>query len=405
MTIANPIPPAAHTVRRPKWPSRRRSSFARVRVRRAPVAPKGVTEGDRAAHHVDPVLGRVPDGAASPQLPPRERLRIERLQVGEHLGREGLVHLHQVDLPHREARPVECGRHGVGRPLEELPAGVERRDRVAPDPGQGARARFLERALRHENHRSRAIRERGRIRRGHGSVPPVEDRAELRHRLEARGPADPVVALDDPLVGGGQVDGGDLGREPPVLRPRRGQPVGPERPPVLRLASDPVLLRHPFRRLTHRLAGRGLGDPGPDGEKVPRPDPGEGREAVPEGPGLRGRDEAARQPVGNRDGNVRERLGASGHDDARLPHADEVGAVCDRLVRGCTGPGDRVRGDRLRQDAEPHLARDVRGVRIVHDGPENELIDSLARQLRAGQRLAHRELTEIDRSEMPEFAP
>ena len=40
-TIAKPSPPAAQTVIRPNWPSRRASSFTSVVVTRAPVAPKG----------------------------------------------------------------------------------------------------------------------------------------------------------------------------------------------------------------------------------------------------------------------------------------------------------------------------------------------------------------------------
>src|SRR5687767_2285450 len=40
-TMANPMPPAAHTVMRPNWPPRRRSSLMSVIVMRAPVAPKG----------------------------------------------------------------------------------------------------------------------------------------------------------------------------------------------------------------------------------------------------------------------------------------------------------------------------------------------------------------------------
>src|SRR5256885_16217595 len=67
----------------------------------------------------------------------------------------------------------------------------------------------------------------------------------------------------------------DLGREPAVVRPARGKLVAAERPAILRVTRDVVLLRHLLGGLAHRLSRRRLGNRGRHGDEVARPDAAE----------------------------------------------------------------------------------------------------------------------------------
>ena len=84
ISVPVPSPPPQHIVTRPSSPSRRSSSATRVAISRAPVAPTGVAEGDRAAVDVHPV-----------------HVGLQFALPGQHHGGERLVDLEQVDVVDR----------------------------------------------------------------------------------------------------------------------------------------------------------------------------------------------------------------------------------------------------------------------------------------------------------------
>ena len=101
-TIAKPIPPAAQTVIRPNCPPRRPSSLSSVVVMRAPGRAERMADRDRSAHHVElraiDLAHRLGEpGALGPLL------RLEALEVREHLRGERLVHLDEVDVARASA--------------------------------------------------------------------------------------------------------------------------------------------------------------------------------------------------------------------------------------------------------------------------------------------------------------
>jgi hypothetical protein len=83
-----------------------------------------VADGDGAAHHVDAVLGRNADRPVAPQPLARDLVRVEPLQVGEHLRRERLVDLQQGDVLDGEPRAVQATGRGVHRPLSSWSSGA-----------------------------------------------------------------------------------------------------------------------------------------------------------------------------------------------------------------------------------------------------------------------------------------
>ena len=94
---------------------------------------------------------------------------------------------------------VERGRRGVGRPLEELVAGVERGEGVGADVAERRVAQRLRRLLAHQQDGRAAVGERAGVAGGEGAVAAVEDRLQLAPgppaSVSARTPLSFVTAL------------------------------------------------------------------------------------------------------------------------------------------------------------------------------------------------------------------
>ena len=141
-------------------------------------------DGDRAAHHVGRCPSRLsPTGPGSPSRS-AQACGAPRLHVAQHLGRERFVDLDQPEIGPGEPGALERQRHRVGRPHEELPARIDRRDRVAPDVRQRRVAQRPRLLFGHEQHRRRAVGERRRVPGGDRAVLPIEDRLERGEGLE-----------------------------------------------------------------------------------------------------------------------------------------------------------------------------------------------------------------------------
>src|SRR6266540_909005 len=200
-----------------------------VRERRDETAPgraERMPDRDRTPHHVDDVLV---------DLPP---LGGETLEIRQHLRRECLVNLDQAEVLPLDSGALQRLGHRKDRRLEQLPAGIDRGNRVRPDEGEGLISERPRRFVAHQQDRRGAVGEGRGVRGGNAAVAAIEDGLELRHLLERRVASDAVVLRDDRLAGTGGKPGHDLRREPAVGRALRRQLVAAQRPAVLLLARD-----------------------------------------------------------------------------------------------------------------------------------------------------------------------
>ncbi len=360
---------------------------------------------DRAAHHVGAVPVHLAHGPGQPE-PLRPRRRAPRLHVGEHLRRERLMDFHHAQLGPDDAGPLQRARHRVHRPHEQLPAGVHRGGGIAPDECErlvAQRGGFL---LGHQQHRGGTIGEWGRVAGGDRAVPAVEHGAELGQRLQRGIAPDPVVGGDDLVEVGAAEPGGDLRREPAVVRRGGGTLMAQERIAVLGLAADPVLFRHLFGGLAHRLAGGGLGHGGSDGDEVAGPSAGERTHPCADALRLAGLDQDPAEPPRVEHRDVGERLHSARQNGVGVPERDLVGGVGDGLSCGGAGAVERVRryaGQELRQ--QTHLARHVGRAHRRHHLPEDDLVHLAAVELAAHEQLADGMARERGRGDVPEDGP
>src|SRR6201999_314936 len=113
-------------------------------------------------------------------------------------------------------RGVEGRRGGVGRPLEELVAGVERREGVGADVAERRVAQRLRLLLAHQQHGRAAVGQRARIAGGERAVALVEHRLELRQGVQRAVGADAVVLGGGLVVARRREGRRDLGGQPAV---------------------------------------------------------------------------------------------------------------------------------------------------------------------------------------------
>jgi hypothetical protein len=155
-----------------------------------------VPEADAPAPLVDELRVDLADRLAAPELLLAVLRRGEAVQVAEHLGREGLVHLDHAHVAQPEPGLVEHPRDRADRPHQQVLEGVDRRVVVAakdPEDRPALRARDL---LRGQQHRRRAVGQRRRVARRHRPEVAVEHRLQLRQLLLGGVLARVVVALD-----------------------------------------------------------------------------------------------------------------------------------------------------------------------------------------------------------------
>ena len=205
--------------------------------------------------------------------------------------------------------------------------------------------------------------------------------------VSARMPLSVVTASS---IAGAAEPGRDLGGEPAVGRGRGGALVALQREPVLRLARDPVLLRHLLGRLAHRLAGRRLGDR----RRQREPDPAAGpapkaASPAPEAPGLARLHQDLAESPGMEDRDVGQRLDAAGQHDVGVTQRDLVGGVGDGLGRRGAGAVEGV-GRHARQELreQADLAGDVGHEQRGNDLAEDHLVHFAPVDLAPDQQLA-----------------
>jgi hypothetical protein len=136
--------------------------------------------GERAAVDVEPlavdraerVLESEPVAAEGGVLPGAQR--------AEHLRREGLVDLVEVEVSQGESEPVEHSRHRVGGRHQEALAlvhVVDGRGLSIDEVGEDRQVALLRPLLAGEQDRRGAVAERGRVGRGHRPLRAAEDGA------------------------------------------------------------------------------------------------------------------------------------------------------------------------------------------------------------------------------------
>ena len=120
-TIAKPMPPAAQPSSSPNCPPRRRSSLSSVVVMRAPVAPNGCPIAIDPPITLSCARSTRRPAARTPRARPTPATRT--LEVRQHLRRERLVHLDEVDVAKRQSGALQRDRRGEHRRLSSCSPG------------------------------------------------------------------------------------------------------------------------------------------------------------------------------------------------------------------------------------------------------------------------------------------
>ncbi len=368
---------------------------------RAPVAPKGWPSAIEPPVRLIFSGIDVADRLAASEFFLRDFLRAEPLDVRQHLRGEGFVHFDHADVFELDLRALERGREREDGALQQLIERIGRGVRVALDEAEGLDAERFRLVLGHEQHRGRAVGERGGVAGGDRAVLAVEDRLQLREIFERRVAANEVVALDDVLELRRHDDGHHFVLEPPALRRRRGALMALQREAVLRLAADGILLRHLLRRLAHGQAGRRLRDCRRIRREVFDLDALECAELSAHRFLFARRDQRLGEFFREEDRYVRQRFRAAGDDGVGVAARDHVRSGGDGLIRRRAGLADGVARDPARQPrAEDDFAGDVWRLDRRDDVAEDDFLHLGGIDAGALHELRHDELAEVERGEM-----
>ena len=337
---AAPMPPPTHIVTMPYRALRRFISYNNVVVNFAPVQPSGWPSAMAPAVHV-------------------QTIRVDRLflQAREHLGGEGFVQLHEVDLVHREAGQLQHLAHRRNRSDAE-PLGLDAGRRECDEPAERRQAALAGPLARDDDDRGGAVaRLRGIA--GRHRAADVERRPKLRQRFARRVAARPfvdgesdfarlhaiaVLSIDEP-----RRDRHDLLGEPAAVDGGNRPLMALERKGVLLLPRDPGFSRVVLGDQTGAQIDVGIGID----------QRGVRRDLV-----AAHRDHA-------------HRLGSAGDDRRRRSAHDALRRKRDRLQ-----PGRTESVDRHRRGADGHACPQARNARDVqpllglrHRAPENDILD------------------------------
>ena len=216
----------------------------------------------------------------------------------------------------------------------------------------------------------------------------------------------PLSFVTASVVGRRREGGGDLLGEAAVGGRRRRPLVGHQGDLVLGAAGDVVLLRHLLRRLAHRHPGRVLGDRRGDRRQIGGPELAQDPHPLGHALRLVELHEDPRRLLRELDGDVRQRLGAPGEDDAHLAGEDGLGTEGDGAVRGGAGEVDgRPRDVHGERGAEDHLPPEVGGVEGGDDAAEDRHLDDRGVDPRPGHQLGRGGARQVDDVHVLEVRP
>jgi len=131
---------------------------------------KRVTQRERAAPEVEPVLREGPDLLRGSQLFLGKLGRVKSGLVGQHLASKGLMDLKDPDVGDLQACPLEELVGGIARAEEELVLGVLGNVDVVAEVRQGLVAELLCLLLRHQEDRRGTVGQEGCVSRGDGAM-------------------------------------------------------------------------------------------------------------------------------------------------------------------------------------------------------------------------------------------
>ena len=306
------------------------------------------------------------------------------------------MHLQKVDVGHGEPGTIKGNGGRVGGSLEQLRTRIEGRERVAAHVAERLQPQLARPRRRHEQDGRGPVGQGRRGARGHRAEPAVEYGTECGQRFHRGVRPDAVVPFHDVVVARWHVYRGNLRGKPPVLGPGVRLAVRFERPLVLVLAGDPVLLGHALGRRAHGLAGRILGDRGRHRGQIARAQRGERAEAGPKALRPAGRHQNPGKAIGRENGDSGQAFGAARDDDICDAGFDQVDAIGDGLVSRRTrtrhGRGRNI----LRQRGQPDFTGDIRRLGIVDDRTIDELVYQVGFNPGARQQLRHRVAAEFD---------
>ncbi len=291
---------------------------------------------------------------------------ISRLtRAREHLRRERLVELDEVDVADLESGAGEClarrrdrtGAHH-GRVNAGRGAGDDARERLAPQ--------LRGRIGRRDDDAGGAVVDLRRVA-GRDGAALAEDRRQLGEALERRVGARALVGVDRVAAVDG--DRGDLALEDAGVARRDRRLVRAQREAVLVGARDLVALGHVLGRLAHALGRMALRhtrvDEAPADRRVGDLGNAAGKRAV----GLE-----------HHRGRPRHRLDAAGEHEIGVAEADRARRLVDRLEPRGAQPVDGDAGNLDRQAGEQRgHSRDVAVVLAGAVGrAEDDVVDALA---------------------------
>ncbi len=285
----------------------------------------------------------------------------------------------------------------VGRPLEELVAGIDRSEGVGTDVAERRIPERFGLLLAHHQHGRAAVGDRARVAGGEAAVALVEDRLQLGESLQRGVGADAVVAGDGSIIAGRRERRRDLRRQAAVRGGGGGPLVREEGDLVLGAAGDVVFLRHLLRRFAHAHAGRVLGDGRRDGRQVRRAQLAEGSNLLGERLGAARLDERARRLARELDRHVGQRLGTAGEHHVGLAAEDGAGPEGHGAGRRGARQAHRHPGDAHRQrGAKDHFPAEVRSMQRRYRHAEDGQADLLWIDGGASDQLRRRHAREID---------
>ena len=224
-----------------------------------------MTQRERAAVHVEPLGIDRADRVLATQSRAGEGVAAQHLEDAQHLRRERLVHVHEVDRAQLEPRALQRLRHGERGPHQQLVCRIDTGVRPGAERRQRLETERLGLVLAHQQHRRGAVGERAGVARGERAVLR-EHRPELCQSLHRRVRAHQAVGVHPATVR--RLHRYDLVVEAPRRDGLGRAVVRAHRELVLRLARDLVAPCHALGRFAHHLAGAALGDLRLPGQQV-----------------------------------------------------------------------------------------------------------------------------------------
>ncbi|GMT17342.1 hypothetical protein PFISCL1PPCAC_8639 [Pristionchus fissidentatus] len=357
---------------------------------------EGVSDRQRAAPSVDLLHVQTAELARATHESLAEVVRVEGVEVGEHLAGECLVDLEDVDVGQFEARLLDDLGNDVGGRQQQLVLRVLGHVLVSSEVGLGLESVSERVLLSHEECGGGAVGEERGVGGSDGSVGFDEGGLEGRQLLEGRD-ADSVIGLDSNGLLSIHKYGHDIAHLASSRR-RLGQRVRADRELVLFTSAHSKCGGESVARVSHRFTRSEFGH----GRQFRREQVlhdltsnlqlGHGRLRL-----LDAEHRLARLQIVS-DGHVRQQLRAAGNHRVRVPSRQHAHGLGHGDVGRDAGERHRVAGNFIGESGEQGgLARNVGRLALLDHGTADDVIDELVVDARLADETFNRLLLQINR--------